>query len=198
MSDIGKTPAEIAWNRLSACYLPPETADVKAFRVEFLSAISGFSSEVLTDAVTQLIRTRKSKTFPSIGDVHETCMEQYPSTPHRPSMVESHHIDEARRAESLRVLAETPGIDRVIEQGLHVMGLEFVMREGRLPFREEWLSMQSDVLRANELMREADSPPDDWTEFRVYITQTAAGALRYRRQKVADEINALRRKEAAE
>lgn len=193
-----KTPAEIAWNRLSACFLPPEVADVKAFRTEFLSALGGYASEVLTDAVTEVIRTRKHKTFPSIGEVNQACQEQYPSAPQRPQYVEPWHEDEARRAVAIRTLAEMPGVDRVIEQGVHVMGLEFVMKHGRLPFKDEWLELRQSVVRANELMREADSPPDDWTEFRIHITQTAAGALRYRRKKVADEINALRMKEAAE
>lgn len=195
---IGKTTAEIAWNRLSACYLPPEVSDVKLFRMEFISAVSGFASEVVTNAVSGLLKNRKPRSFPSIGEVCEACREQYPDPPRKQPLVESYYVEDDRRDAAIGMLANMAGIDRVIDRGVHVMGLDFVMREGRLPTRDEWIELGKQVERANELLLEADNPPEDWREFRIHITQTAAGALRYRREKVAQQINEFRMKEAAE
>lgn len=195
----GKTPAEIAWNRLSACFSPPEVADVKAFRSEFLGALNGFGSEVLVDAVSQIIRTRKHRTFPSIGDVTDACMGQIPSVPQRPQMVtDAYAVQDAKRREGIVALAAMPGIDRIVAAEAHTAGLDFYVENGRLPTRDEWADLKAVVARANALMAEADGVPEGKSSTWVHITQSAAGALRYRRAKVAEEIAKLRMKEAAE
>lgn len=195
----GATPAEHAWGRLCACFLPPEVADVRAFRTEFMGALSGYSNDVLVPAVTQVIRTRKHKTFPSIGDINDACMAQFPATPQRPHIV----TDDYERVDSLRsagiaALADMPGIERVIAADAHTEGLDFYVQNGRLPDRSEWAQLRAVVERANKLMAEADSVPEAATSTWVHITKTAAAALRHKRERVAEEIAKHRMKEAAE
>ncbi len=195
----GKEPVKIAFERLAIAFNPPETENPEAFWFEFKSALGRFASETLTDGVTEVIRRRKHRSFPSIGEVHDACMATIPSTPQRPQMMSDvYEVQDAKRAQGIVALAGMPGIERVIAADAHTAGLDFYIENGRLPDRNEWIELRAVVERANKLMAEADSVPEGMTSTWVHITQTAASALRYRRARVAEEIAKLRMKEAAE
>ena len=198
----GKTPAEIAWNRLSACFSPPEVADLAAFRREFIAAISSIDSEMVTQGVSDMISTRKHKTFPTIGDVRDACLS------HAPRRQSAAYVDmgkvyaeqDGRRAAALKAMADMPRIDDVIAKGYHSALLDWIVAHDAMPTKADWAVIIDQAEQANALMKEADDrvqPPGSDGTF-LHITRTAAEALRFRRSKIATDINALRMKEAAE
>lgn len=203
MSDEAKetTAAQEAWNRLSSCYLPPEVADVRAFRREFLDAMDGIDGEMVAKGVKHVINSRKSRAFPSIGEVREACLSFAPRT-QGASYVDMGRVyasEDARKAKAIRMIAALPRVDDVIAKGYHSALLDWVIANERLPSKHEWSGIVRDAERANELLHDVHkAPPPHAGDTYVHITHAAAAAIEFRRNRIAEQIDQARNREAAE
>lgn len=191
-----------AIGRLMAVFNPPETADAEKFIRELKVALSGLSTDALADGVTELIKTRRHRTFPSIGDIRQSCIDAIPrtySSPERRDMSVIFRDEDERRALVIAMLASMPQIDRLVADGKHGVLFDFGMTHDRMPeTREEWASLAGDFARIEALRTDTleTAPSSDW----AHITRTAAQAITGRRERLAEQINSFRAmmKEAAE
>ena len=193
MTDKPKDPIEFALKRLSAAFLPPEVSDVGQFQAEFRTALRDLSPEALIEGVTDIVRTRKHKSFPSIGEIRQSCLQSEPSSPRYSSSMPSSRVeDEAeKRLSALAMLAHHPQIERLIEAGMHNRMLEFILETGRFPAGEEWFEVKKDHAKVQAHIAEATGPAPHY-----FITRMAEAIL-YRRERLAVDIMEMR-KEAAE
>lgn len=190
-----------AVGRLMAVFNPPDTPDPAAFMAELKVALGGMSSDALADGVSEIIRTRRHRSFPSIGDVRQACLDVTPrasSAPERRDMGAVFREEDDRRDDAIRMLAHHPQIDRLIACGKHASLYDYIMRTGELPAtRTEWDGLQVQFEKVERLLSEADGEAQIGADGKITlwwdITRKAADAIRERRAELATKISNLRR-----
>lgn len=188
-----RDPVEFALQRLAAVFNPPEVADPEQFRMEFRTALKDFPPEALIDGVSEVIKTRRAKSFPSIGEVRTACMDTLPKRADQRAQVyhDQEKRDEQRRAYFIGRLKGHSQLDWMLSKGLHVRALEFAMEHDRLPDSDDWRAMRADIDKVQAHLDEALGPSPHY-----FITRMAE-AVQYRRDKLAEELNPQPKETAA-
>lgn len=184
MTEAPHSPVERAMMRLAAVFNPPEVADPEQFRLEFISALKDFPSDALVDGVSEIIKTRRAKSFPSIGEVRTACVDAMPRATSQQAQVYHDHEKrrEERRAYFIERLRGHSQLDWMLSKGLHARALEFAMEHDRLPEASDWREMRADIDKVQAHLDEALGPKPHY-----FITKMAE-AVMYRRNKLALEL----------
>ena len=181
-------PVDFAMRRLASAVNPPDVQDAKQFKAEFRTALKDLPKEALIEGVTTVIRNRKAKSFPSIGEVRAAAEEQLPKAKAAMygDMSREYRADDSRREEAFKALVRWPDLKWLINTGVHVRVYEYLVEHGDYPSKKDFESMLEDFYR-----REPDiqNPPN--------LVRSAAEAIKYRRTELAKRLQPYIRKEAA-
>jgi DNA-binding SARP family transcriptional activator len=189
---LNEDKVDHALKRLAAAYIPPEVSDFDQWRIEFRRALQDLSSEALIEGISDLIRNRKHRTFPGIGEIRQACLQSQPMAPkYSASMPQSVSADdEERRRSAIAMLAHHPQVERLIENNIHNRVLEFILETGRMPAAEEWFAVKKDHAKVQAHIAEALGPAPH------AMIATMAEAIMYRRTKLTEEIRSMQRSAA--
>lgn len=182
-------------SRLLAAFDPPDKGSEQQeelFMQELRNAIRDFPTEAMTDGVSALIKTRRARTFPSIGDVRQHIMDQLPnrSTSTTSDMHAVYRSEDAKRDEALKTLMALPLAkrQRIVRDNAQVRVFDFVVANERLPSGPEYQTLMEEGIRVQRLMDEVSTPPGDASSTFKHITWKAAEAIRHRRAQLAERL----------
>jgi hypothetical protein len=181
--------------RLMASFNAPETDDPGVFMQELRGALLGIDTDILVDGVTSLIRGRKYRTFPSIGEIVSAASEAAPR-PSSGTYTNLSHVyasDTTAKDRAVENLRSWPLSQKAADGGWLNSMLEWMTDNGgEFPTTQDQKRLIMERARGvNDRLLEIER------EGAGSILMAAAAAILYRREKTAELILG-KVKEAAE
>lgn len=202
---MGERTIDYAIKRLTAVYSAPDSTDPAIFLEELKTALTGFADDAITDGVTDLIKNRRFRTFPAIGEIREAvlehCAKQKTAQVNYSAVYRDTEDKAARALDLVRPKAEQGAREEWL-----VAYYEFAEERGRLPESDEERRLvrgrfrytQSKLREMGEWL--ASDPPREASR-RVFrqIARTAVDAVGAKRLKIAELCGVtMEQREAAE
>lgn len=180
-------------NRLLVVFNPPELSDedTKVFMVELKNALRDFPTDALVDGVTEIIKSRRARSLPSIGEIRQHVMDRLPhGNASAVDMSAVFRSEDIKRDKAMKTLRELPLAkrQRIVRDQAHLRVFDFVVANDRLPDAGEYRDILHEGERIQRLLDEAGQAPGEQSSAFRHITWKVAEAIRFRREQIAERL----------